>query len=55
MGYHVFPSCVESMGWYLYGDDSFYTLLLLHRKAELPPCLFSYPLEVRPLKAAYSW
>jgi hypothetical protein len=28
----------------------FYTLLLLHRKPELLPCLFSYPLEVRPLK-----
>jgi hypothetical protein len=34
---------------------SFYTLLLLHRKLELLPCLFCYPLEVRPLKAAYSW
>jgi hypothetical protein len=28
---------------------SIYTLLLLHRKHELLPCLFSYPLEVRPL------
>jgi hypothetical protein len=34
---------------------SCYALLLLHRKPELLPCLFSYPLEVRPLKAAYSW
>jgi hypothetical protein len=33
----------------------FYTLLLLHRKTELLPCLFSYPLEVRPLKSAYRW
>jgi hypothetical protein len=32
-----------------------YTLLLLHRKPELLPCLISYPLDVRPLKAAYSW
>jgi hypothetical protein len=32
-----------------------YALLLLHRKHELLPCLFSYPLEVRPLKAAYCW
>jgi hypothetical protein len=31
-----------------------YALLLLHRKPELLPCLFSYPLEDRPLKAAYS-
>jgi hypothetical protein len=29
-------------------------LLLLHRKPELLPCLFSYPLEDRPLKVAYS-
>jgi hypothetical protein len=28
--------------------------LLLHRKPELLPCLFSYPLEDMPLKAAYS-
>jgi hypothetical protein len=28
--------------------------LLLHRKPELLPCLFSYPLDARPLKAAYS-
>jgi hypothetical protein len=34
---------------------SIYTFLLLHRKPELLPCLFSYPLEVRPLKAAYIW
>jgi hypothetical protein len=33
---------------------SIYALLLLHRKPELLPCLFSYPLEDRPLKAAYS-
>jgi hypothetical protein len=32
---------------------SIYALLLLHRKPELLPCLFSYPLEDRPLKAAY--
>jgi hypothetical protein len=32
-----------------------YTLLLLHRKPELLPCLFSYRLKVMPLKAAYSW
>jgi hypothetical protein len=51
LGYQVFPSCVESLGWDLYGDDSFYALLLLHRKPELLPCLFSYPLEARPLKA----
>jgi hypothetical protein len=30
---------------------SVYALLLLHRKHEL----ISYPVEVRPLKAAYSW
>jgi hypothetical protein len=29
-------------------------LLLLHRKPELLPCLFSYPLEDRPLKGAYN-
>jgi hypothetical protein len=29
---------------------SFYALLLLHRKPELLPCPFSYPLEDRPLK-----
>jgi hypothetical protein len=34
---------------------SCYALLLLHRKPELLPCLFSYPLEVRPLKVAYNW
>jgi hypothetical protein len=34
---------------------SVYALLLLHRKPELLPCIFSYPLEVRPLKVAYSW
>jgi hypothetical protein len=33
---------------------SVYALLLLHRKHELLSCLFSYPLEDRPLKAAYS-
>jgi hypothetical protein len=33
---------------------SVYALLLLHRKPELLPCLFSYPLEDRPLKAACS-
>jgi hypothetical protein len=33
---------------------SVHALLLLHRKPELLPCLFSYPLEDRPLKAAYS-
>jgi hypothetical protein len=33
---------------------SVYALLLLHRKPELLPCLFSYPLEDMPLKAAYS-
>jgi hypothetical protein len=30
---------------------SVYALLMLHRKHEL----ISYPVEVRPLKAAYSW
>jgi hypothetical protein len=34
---------------------SIYTLLWLHRKLELLPCVFSYRLEVRPLKGAYSW
>jgi hypothetical protein len=33
---------------------SVYALLLPHRKPELLPCLFSYPLEDRPLKAAYN-
>jgi hypothetical protein len=33
---------------------SVHALLLLHKKPELPPCLFSYPLEDRPLKSAYS-
>jgi hypothetical protein len=42
------------MGWDLYGDDSFYALLLLDRKPKLLPCLFSYPLEARLLKTAYS-
>jgi hypothetical protein len=31
------------------------TLLLLHRKPELLPYLFFFPLEVRPLKVAYGW
>jgi hypothetical protein len=33
---------------------SVYALLLLHRKPGLVPCLFSYPLEDRPLEVAYS-
>jgi hypothetical protein len=40
----------ESMDWDLYGDVSVYALLLLHRKPELLPCHFSYPLEIGHLK-----
>jgi hypothetical protein len=54
-GTRWFRVVFESLVWDLYGNVSFYALLLLHRKPELLPCLFSYPLEVRPLKAAYSW
>jgi hypothetical protein len=50
LGYQVFPSCYGSMVWDLYGDDLFYALLLLHRKPELLPCHFSYPLKIGHLK-----
>jgi hypothetical protein len=44
------PELHESMDWDLHGDVSFYALLLLHRKPELLPCHFSYPLELGHLK-----
>jgi hypothetical protein len=50
LGYQVFPSCDEGMVWDLYGDVFFYASLLLHRKLELLPCHFSYPLELGHLK-----
>jgi hypothetical protein len=50
LGYQVFSSCDESMVWDLYGDDFFYASLLLHRKPELLPWYFSYPLEISYLK-----
>jgi hypothetical protein len=34
----------ESMVWDSYGDVFFHASLLLHRKPELLPCHFSYPL-----------
>jgi hypothetical protein len=46
----VFPSCVESMCWDLYGDVSFYASLVLHRKPKPLLCHFSYPLELDHLK-----
>jgi hypothetical protein len=50
LGYQVFPSCDESMIGTYTEMISFYALLLLHRKPELLPCLFSYPLEIGHLK-----
>jgi hypothetical protein len=55
LGYQVFSSHVESMVGNCMEMISFYTLLLLHRKPEFLPRLFSYPLEVGPLRVAYSW
>jgi hypothetical protein len=50
----VVPSCVES---FRLGTCRRYLdiALLLHKKPELLPCLFLFPLEVRPLKAGYIW
>jgi hypothetical protein len=53
-GTRCFRAVIESMVWDLYGDDFYLCLLLQHRKPELLPCHFSYPLEVRPHKVAYS-
>jgi hypothetical protein len=39
----------ESVVWDLYGDDFFYASPL-HRKTQLLPCHFSYPLELGHLK-----
>jgi hypothetical protein len=54
LGYHVFPSCDESMDWDLYGDD----FLLCFAAATWETRAFTLPLflsfRVRPLKAAYS-
>jgi hypothetical protein len=49
-GTRWFRAVFESMVWDLYGDDFFYALLLVHRKPELLPCHFSYPLETGHLK-----
>jgi hypothetical protein len=55
LGDQVVPNCVESIGLGTCWRYLVVTLLLLHRKLELPPFLFFSPLEARPLKAAYSW
>jgi hypothetical protein len=49
-GTRWFRAVFESMVWDLYGDDFFYASLLLHRKTQLLPCHFSYPLELGQLK-----
>jgi hypothetical protein len=54
LGYQVFLNCVESLGLGHDGDNLVVTLLLLHRKPELMPCFFSYPLEANTLKVAYN-
>jgi hypothetical protein len=49
-GTRWFRAVFESMVRDLYGDVFVYALLLPHRKPELLPCHFSYPLEIGHLK-----
>jgi hypothetical protein len=56
LGDQVVPSCVERLGiWGYCWRYLVHTLLLLHRKNKAASLSLFLPLDVRPLKAAYSW
>jgi hypothetical protein len=56
LGNQVIPSCVERLGfWDIDGDTVFILCCRCLGNQSRSLVYFLFPLDVRPLKAAYSW